>query len=240
MATSNEVVGQSAHTSDPILRVVEETVGKPIPSTIYDVQSKAGAFRHASTPEKRCRLFDEFVKSNRVGVVMALACTSSKGRCVCVCSLGPAGDDGFRTAVLDHLEQAFPTTVNDFQSSSAKLAIQALESFYSSAPTSEFSERLYEHQRTFLLATSAFDALTLVDLQPPDSPVRESGAVAPPKRTSQRVAKKARTKRPDLRIDDTPFNNLGFHRPTTPLEYNSMVDEVLDKLKGILRVRTRL
>jgi len=239
MATSNQVVEQSNDSLDPILRVFEDFGVKPIQSTIYDIQNKADAFRHASTPEKRCRLFDEFVNSNRSGLVMALACTSSKGGAY-MCSLDLAGDDGFRTAVLDHFEQTFPTTVTDFRSSSAELAIKTLESFYPSVPASEFSGSLYEHQRTFLLATGVLDALTSVNLQPPDSPVRERAEVTSPKRRSQKEVKMARMKRPDPRVDDTPFHKFGFRRPITLLEYNSMVDEVLDKLKGILRVRTCL
>jgi len=81
MATSNQVVEQSAHTFDPILRVFEDTGSEQIPSTIYDIQIKADAFRYASTLEKRTQLFDELVRSNRFGLVTALACTLSKGRC---------------------------------------------------------------------------------------------------------------------------------------------------------------
>jgi hypothetical protein len=243
MATSSQAIGigQSAHTFDVdlVLRSFEDNGVKLIPTYIYDVQSKADAFRSTTATEKRCRLFDEFIKSNRSGLVTALACTLNKD-CVRVCSMYLAGDDRFRAVVLDHFEETFPTTTTDFQGSSAELAIRAFESFYSSAPTSEFSERLYEHQRTFLLASRAFDALTSVDLQPPDSPVGERAEmVTSPKRPSQREIKRARMKRPSLSIDDTAFHNLGYHRPTTPLECNSMVDEVMDKLKGILRVRAR-
>ena len=140
--------------------------------------------------------------------------------------------------MIDHFEKTFPTTVIDFQGSSAELTIRALESFYSSVPTNDFSQRLYKHQRTFLLTTRVLDALSQTDLQSPNSPVTKRTEVASSKKTSQKEAKRARMKRPDLSIDDTPFQNLGLHRPTTPLEYDSIVEEIMDRLKGILRVRT--
>jgi len=125
-------------------------------------------------------------------------------------------------------------TATDFQGSSAEFAIKALESFYSSVPASDFLGTLHEHQRTFLLATRVLDA---VALQSSDSPVRERADVASPKKASQKEAKRARMNRPGPSVDDTLFHNLGLHRPITPLEYDSVVNKIMDKLKDILRVR---
>lgn len=130
--------------------------------------------------------------------------------------------------------------VTNFLGSSAELAIKALESFYSSIPANDFLRTLHEHQRTFLLATRALDALRSVDLQSSDSPIRGHAEVASHKKALQREAKKARVKRPGPTADDTPFHNLGLHRPITTLEYTFVVGEIMDKLKDILRVRFAL
>lgn len=84
MATFDQVAEPSELTIDPILRVFQDTGEKLIPSAIYDIQSNADAFRYASTLEKRCRLFDDLVRSNRFGLVTALACTLSQEMRACM------------------------------------------------------------------------------------------------------------------------------------------------------------
>jgi hypothetical protein len=115
-----------------------------------------------------------------------------------------------------------------------------LESFYSSFSIGRFVEVTHNHQRTFLRITQGFTALTSTNFSPPSSPVQDqagSELLWFKKRVSQREAKRARAKELSPAADDTPFQTLGFCRPTSKSDYDAMIDEVMEELKAILRVR---
>jgi hypothetical protein len=150
---------------------------------------------------------------------------------------GILDDEHFRTVLFDHLKQTFPKKVATFQDSLAKQTIRVLESFLSQFTASPFAEVHQEHQRVFLRINQAFAGLESMTFSPPPSPIKEKGP-GRPRRMSQQELKRARVKQPS--IDEKPFQILGIPPPSSPREYEDIIERLLVTLKNILSVSSLL